>query len=133
MRMAPIKRDRGFIGEDADDLGAALDPAIQALDRIRAVQLEPVFPRERRVGQHIELCLIHQDCQLGEFRPHLISHGPPLLAGSFRGFPGCRRACPNLRVKGGGACAFASYQLRRLSRLACGSSGLFCIRLVLSA
>ena len=36
--------DDGFVvGEDSDNLGAPLDLAAQALDRVRRVQLGPVF------------------------------------------------------------------------------------------
>ena len=43
------------VGEDADDVGAATDLAVEALERIRAAQLAPVIGRERVEGEDVVL------------------------------------------------------------------------------
>jgi hypothetical protein len=45
--------DGGFVGEDADAFGAALDCAVEALDRVGRMQLGAVLGREGHVGQDI--------------------------------------------------------------------------------
>jgi hypothetical protein len=40
--------DGGLVGEDPDDLGAALDLAVEALDRVCAVDLDPMLIRSPR-------------------------------------------------------------------------------------
>ena len=57
--------DGGLVGEDADDLGAALDLAVEALERVGRVQLGPVRRREGHVGEHVVLGLVHQGGELG--------------------------------------------------------------------
>ena len=72
--------DGSFIGEDADDLSAALDLAIQSLQRIGAVQLGAVLGREAHVGQHVGLSLIHQGGELWQLGPELVGDAAPLRA-----------------------------------------------------
>ena len=36
---------------------------------------------EAHVGQHVRLSLVHQGGELGDLRPELIGHAPPLLTG----------------------------------------------------
>ncbi|EXS68266.1 transposase [Sphingobium sp. Ant17] len=57
--------DGFFVGEDADDISAPLDLAIEPLDRIVAVQLGTVLGGERHIGQHIFLGIVHESSQLG--------------------------------------------------------------------
>ena len=84
--------DGSFIGEDADDVGAPFDFAVEPFDRIVAVDLGAVFLGEGHVGQDIGFGLVHQGCQLGDLCPDLISNRAPLLTGSFRRFLGeCSR------------------------------------------
>ena len=39
--------DGGLVGEDADDLGAALDLAVEPFERVGGVKLRPVLGREQ--------------------------------------------------------------------------------------
>ena len=43
----------GVVGEDADDVGAALDLFVDPLERVRRGDLAPVRPRERGVSEHV--------------------------------------------------------------------------------
>src|SRR5665809_109665 len=44
---------RGVVGEDADDVGAAADLAVDALERVGAAQLGPVLARERVEAEQV--------------------------------------------------------------------------------
>jgi hypothetical protein len=55
-----------FVGEDADDVGAPLDLAVEALDRIGAVQLGTVLGREGHVGEHVGFGLVQKRGELGQ-------------------------------------------------------------------
>jgi hypothetical protein len=44
---------RLVVGEDADDVGAATDFAVDALERVRRAQLGPVLARERVEAEEI--------------------------------------------------------------------------------
>lgn len=44
--------DGCFAGDDADDLCPAFDLAVEAFERIGAVELHPVLGGEAHVGQH---------------------------------------------------------------------------------
>lgn len=46
--------DRGLVGTDSGDLGAALDITVQGLQWSDAVRLDPVLGREAHMGQDIE-------------------------------------------------------------------------------
>ena len=76
--------DRGFIREDADDCGAPLDLAVQALDGVGALELDTILPWEGHIDEHIGFRVVHHRGQFGEFGPHLVSDCPLLLAGRFR-------------------------------------------------
>lgn len=52
--------DGGFAWEDADDVGAPLDLAVQALQGVGGVQLGSQVLGIGHVGQHVELGLVHQ-------------------------------------------------------------------------
>ena len=45
--------DGVVVGEDAHDLGSALDLAVDPLDRVGAVELDAMLPGEGHVGQHV--------------------------------------------------------------------------------
>lgn len=49
-----------LVGEDADDIGAALDLAVEALKRIGRVQLGTVRGWEAHIGEHIGHGVIQQ-------------------------------------------------------------------------
>ena len=70
--------DGGLVREDADDLGAPLDLAVEALQRVGAVQLGTMLGGEAHVGQHIRLGVIHQGGQLRELGAQLVGDGAPL-------------------------------------------------------
>ena len=78
--------DGRFIREDADDIGAALDLAVEALDGVCAVEFGAMLLGEGHVGQHVRLGVIQQYRQLWQLRAHLIGHRAPLLAGCFGRF-----------------------------------------------
>ncbi|CCV09213.1 hypothetical protein MESS2_900003 [Mesorhizobium metallidurans STM 2683] len=63
--------DDVIIWEDADDLGAPLDLAVEALDRVGRVQLGAVLLEESHVDQHVGLGVVHDCRQLRHPRPDL--------------------------------------------------------------
>ena len=73
--------DRGLVGEDADHLGAALDLAVDALQRIGRVDLGPVLLGEAHVGEHVLLGFIKQCGELGQLGPDLVGDLAPLGLG----------------------------------------------------
>ncbi len=56
----------GFAWEDADDIGAPLDLAVQAFQGVGGVQLGAQVLGIGHVGQHVELGLVHQGGQFGD-------------------------------------------------------------------
>lgn len=64
----------------ADDVGAALDPAVRPPDRVGRMQLGPVLPGEGHAGRHIGLRVIHDRRQLRHLGPDLVGCGAPLAA-----------------------------------------------------
>ena len=80
------------LGEDADDLGATLDLAVEAFQRVGRVQLDAVLRREAHVGEHVGLSLVHQDGELWQLGPELVGDAAPLrlgLLGIVLGESGC--------------------------------------------
>ena len=73
--------DGSFVREDSDHVAASLDFAVEAFERIGAVDLGAVLDREVHIGQHVGLGVVHQRCQLGDTWSQLIGHLAPLLAG----------------------------------------------------
>ena len=61
-------RDGGFVREDAHDLGAPFDFAVQAFDGICGVQFRPVRCRKGRVSEHIRFGFVHEGGE-GQFGP----------------------------------------------------------------
>ena len=57
--------------------------AVQALDRVGAMQLRPVLTGKGHVGQHVFFGTVHEGGKLRYFRPDLIGDIPPLLAGGL--------------------------------------------------
>lgn len=76
--------DGALVGIDADNIGAALDFAIEALDGVGAVDLGAVLAREVHVGEHVMLGGIHQLGQLRHSRAELVGHSAPLGMGGGR-------------------------------------------------
>jgi hypothetical protein len=73
-----------IVWEDADDFGAPLDLAVEALDRVGRVQLGAMLLGH--VGQHVGLGIIHDGGEFRHLGADLIGDGAPLGAGGFRGF-----------------------------------------------
>ena len=76
-------RDRSLVRNDAGHVAAALDLAIEMLERAGAVQLGPVLGREPHAGQHVGFRVVHQPGQLRHPRPSLIGDLARLPAGGF--------------------------------------------------
>jgi hypothetical protein len=49
---------RAVVGEDADDVGAPADLAVDAFERVGRAQLRPVVCREGVEGEQVLLCLL---------------------------------------------------------------------------
>jgi hypothetical protein len=64
--------DRSFVGEDADDVGAALDLLVEPFERVGAVQFAAVLFGEVEIGQHIGFALVDERRELWPFRPQLV-------------------------------------------------------------
>ena len=75
--------DGVVVGEDADHVGAPLDLAVEALDRIGAVELRPMLLREGHVGEHVGLGIVENSGELWQLRATLIGDGAPLGAGGL--------------------------------------------------
>jgi hypothetical protein len=60
--------DRGAVGENADDVGAAADLLVQPLERVVAPELPPVLFRKCGKGEEVGRCTLEQCCSLGEAR-----------------------------------------------------------------
>ena len=68
-RMAPDEPcDGGFVGKDADDVGAALDLGMEPFDRVCG---SAVLLGESHVGEDVVLGFVHENCQLGHLGPEL--------------------------------------------------------------
>ena len=79
---------RGVVGEDADDVGAAADLAVDALERVGGAQLGPVRGREGVEGEQVVLGLLEQGATFGATRREALDDLGDALA---RLLPGCRR------------------------------------------
>jgi hypothetical protein len=78
--------DRGVIGEDTDDIGAALDLLVEPLERVGAPDLAPVLLREVEEGQHVITGGLHHRYGGGEL---LAQHlGDPLPRADSKSVPG---------------------------------------------
>src|SRR6202034_1176394 len=75
--------DGGFIGEDANDIGASFDFGVESLQRIGAVYLHAMGFWETHESQYIALRAVHESCELWELRAQLIGDVAPLRNGCF--------------------------------------------------
>jgi hypothetical protein len=57
---------RVVVGEDADDVGAPADLAVEALERVGRAQLAPVRRRKRVEGQDVGLGVFEHRGDLGD-------------------------------------------------------------------
>ena len=73
-------RDSIFVGEDADDISAPLDLAIEAFDRIDGVDFRPMIFRKAHERENVGLGLVHEGGELRHFGTQLIGYLAPLLA-----------------------------------------------------
>lgn len=64
--------------EDADDLGVALDLAVEALERFDAVELRPMPGQEAHTGEHVGLGVVPGSGEFRHLRPELAGDGTPL-------------------------------------------------------
>jgi hypothetical protein len=67
-----------LVGEDADDVGAPLDLAVEALDWVDTVQLGTMWSGEGHLGQHIGFSLIPERGELGQLGTRLVGDPAPL-------------------------------------------------------
>src|SRR6266545_543980 len=58
----------GVVGEDADDVGAAADLAVQALEGVGAPELAPVVDGEAVEGEQVVLASLQHRCDLRQWR-----------------------------------------------------------------
>ncbi len=70
--------DGVLVGKDADDVGAALDLAVETLERIGGVKLRPMVLGEGHVGQHVGLGVVHHRGKLGHLGSELVGDLAPL-------------------------------------------------------
>jgi hypothetical protein len=74
----PDEQDDGiFVGEDANDVGASLDFAVEPLERINGVDFRPMIFREAHEGEYISLCFVHER---SEFRLSAADRQPGAIA-----------------------------------------------------
>ncbi len=71
----------GLVGKDPDHVGAALDLAVETLDRVCGMQLGAVSGGEVHVGEHVLLGGVHQRGELRHLRAELVGDGAPLDVG----------------------------------------------------
>jgi hypothetical protein len=80
--MAPTSRTMAAsLGKDADDLGTALDLAVQPFERIGGMELGAMLSGEVHVGEHVGRGFVHQRRELWDLGPELIGDAAPLLLG----------------------------------------------------
>ena len=65
-------QERGVVGKDPDDVGAAADLAVDPLERVRAAQLGPVVARKRVEGEQVGLRGFEQLRDLGRRAGELV-------------------------------------------------------------
>lgn len=78
---ADLASDGGFIQEDTDDVGTALQLPAQPLDRILRMQLGAVLGRKRHEGEDVVLALVHERSELRPALPDLIGDMAPGCTG----------------------------------------------------
>ena len=74
----------GLVGEDPDDAGAALDLAVEALERVGGRDPGAMLGGERHVGEDVGLDGVHAPGDVGEAIAELIGDVAPLAAGRGR-------------------------------------------------
>ena len=75
---------RSTVREYADHVGAALDLAVEPLNRVRAVQLDPMRGGEVHVGEDVLLGGVHQGGELRDLGTDLVGDPAPLGVGGRR-------------------------------------------------
>jgi hypothetical protein len=73
--------DRGLVGEDADDVGAAFDFLVEPLNRVGAVQFAAVRLGKVEIGQHFGLAVVDECGELRPFLAELVGQMPQHRAG----------------------------------------------------
>jgi hypothetical protein len=72
-----------LVGEDSDDIGAALHLLLEPLQWIAAVELGAVLCKKGHVGEHIGLGVVHEGSQLRPPGAELIGNMPSGLGSAF--------------------------------------------------
>src|SRR5271165_32094 len=75
--------DGVVVGEDADDVGPALDLAVESFETVVGVDLRPVLGGKAHVGEDVILGFVHEGGELGELGSELIGDPAPLGLGGF--------------------------------------------------
>ena len=75
--------DGGLVGEDADDLGAALDLAVERFERIGRVDFRPVSPWGSSCRPARRFRPVHQSGEFWHFGSELVGDLAPLDTGGF--------------------------------------------------
>jgi hypothetical protein len=70
--------DGGLVGKDADDIGPALDLAVETFERVGGVDLGTMLLGKGHVGEDVLLGLVEQGGQLRQLGPDLVGHLAPL-------------------------------------------------------
>jgi hypothetical protein len=79
--MAPTRRGIAASFGNAEHLGAPLDLAVEALQRVGGVKLGPVLLGEAHVGAHVVLGLVEQGREFGQLGADLVGDLAPLGLG----------------------------------------------------
>lgn len=77
---------RAIVREDADDIGPAVDLAVEAFERVRAGDLRPMLLGEGGKGKNIALRSVDHRGELGRALAQRIGHHLPLSARLLRSF-----------------------------------------------
>src|SRR5215813_10730074 len=103
-----------LVWEDADDIGASLDLAIEALERVGGMQLGAVLAWEAHVGKNVRLGLVHHGGELWNLWPQLIGDAPPLgasLPGVFLGEGGGDEGRDDTAAASAGVCQDVAHEV----------------------
>src|SRR5487761_2742753 len=78
-----MRRNGVLTGGHADHLGASLDLAVEALDRVGGAQLGPMRRREGHASGHVSFGVVEEAGELGQLGAELVGDFPPLGASGF--------------------------------------------------
>ena len=78
-----MRRNGVLTGGHADHLGASLDLAVEALDRVGGAQLGPMRRRKGHASGHVSFGVVEEAGELGHLGAELVGDFPPLGASGF--------------------------------------------------